>query len=210
MACWTRPTTAIRAPPALYRSPVTLQPWLTTITLKYLRIGRAGQCLWKYHVVCVCVYYVCVSAGIQIQEFSTLYACMFSSCKGCCPWNRKLSTMGESGGASALYGKRTVCADSNSTVGWWGTPASCTPIPACFPFSRPGDFSPAGVEVYAGETGFSLILWGRGVLNSLTFIFPNDVSVRSESFLKRIRSMFREYIVVLREGLRWSEIKLIL
>lgn len=35
-----------------------------------------------------------------------------------------------------------------------GTPASLTPIPACFLFSRPGDFGPAGVEVYAGERGF--------------------------------------------------------
>lgn len=28
------------------------------------------------------------------------------------------------------------------------------PIPACFPLSRPGDFGPAGVEVYAGKKGF--------------------------------------------------------
>lgn len=61
-----------------------------------------------------------------------------------------------------------------------------------------------------GKRVFSLILWGRGVLNSLTFIFLNDMSVRSESFLKRIRGMFREHTVVLRDGLRWSEIKLIL
>lgn len=61
-----------------------------------------------------------------------------------------------------------------------------------------------------GKGVFSLILWGRGILNSLTFIFPHDVSLRSESFLKRISDMFREYIVVLREGLRLSEIKLIL
>ena len=41
MACWTKPTTVIRALPALYRSPVTLQPWWTNISLKYLKRGRA-------------------------------------------------------------------------------------------------------------------------------------------------------------------------
>lgn len=35
-----------------------------------------------------------------------------------------------------------------------GTPASCPPIPACFLFGKPGDFSPAGVEVYARERDF--------------------------------------------------------
>lgn len=102
-ACWTRPTMATWELPALYRSPVTLQPWLTTITLLVFK---------SCSMLCVCVY-----AGIQFQEFSTRCVCMFSSCKGCCPWNRKLSTMGECCDASPLYGERTVCADSNSTVG---------------------------------------------------------------------------------------------
>lgn len=135
-ACWTRPTTAIQALPALCHPPVTLQPWLTNITLCCY--------LGKDWVVCMeipcCVCKVCVCAGIQFQEFSTCYVCMFSSCKGCCPWNRKLSTMGKHCDASPLYGECTLCADSNSTVGWSGTPASCTPIPACFPFSRPRGF----------------------------------------------------------------------
>lgn len=84
--------------------------------------------------------WVSVCAGIQIQEFSTSYVCMFSSCKGCCPWNRKQSTMEKRGDASPLYGEQTVCADSNSTVGWLGMPASGTSIPACFPFCRPKGF----------------------------------------------------------------------
>lgn len=53
-----------------------------------------------------------------------------------------------------------------------------------------------------GKGVFSLILWGRGLLNSLTLILPNDGSVRRVSFLKRISGMFREYIV-LQEGLRF-------
>lgn len=62
-----------------------------------------------------------------------------------------------------------------------------------------------------GKGVFSVILWGEGVLNSLTFIFPNDVLVRSELFPEeRISGMFKEYIVVLKDGLRESEIKLIL
>lgn len=41
------------------------------------------------------------------------------------------------------------------------------------------------------------------------FFFFNDVSA-GESFLKRISGMFRRHIVVLRDGLRLPEIKLIL
>lgn len=41
------------------------------------------------------------------------------------------------------------------------------------------------------------------------FFFFNDLSA-GESFLKRISGMFRRYIVVLRDGLRSLQIKLIL
>lgn len=164
-ACWTRLTTAIQALPALYRSPVTLQSWLTNITLLFKE--RQG-CVYGNSMLCA--YSVCV--GIQLQEFSTRYVCMFSSCKGCCPWNRKLSTMGKHCDASPLYGERTVCADSNFTEGWSGTPALCTPILACFPFSRPRGFlAQLEWKYMEGKGVFSLILWGRGVLNAPTFIF---------------------------------------
>lgn len=58
----------------------------------FFEVFREGN-VYGNSMLCVCVQ--CVCAGVQFQEFSMRYVCMFSSCKGCCPWNRKLSTMGK-------------------------------------------------------------------------------------------------------------------
>lgn len=114
--------------------------------------------------------------------------------------------------ALPLYGERTVCADSNSTVGVMGDACIVHFHSSMFPLQQTkGILAQLELKYMQGKGFFSLILWGRRVLNSLTFIFfPNDVLVGSESFLRRIRGMFRKYSVFLREGLRWSEINLIL
>lgn len=78
-----------------------------------------------------------------------------------------------------------------------GTPAPCPPIPACFLFSKPGDLSPAGVEVYARERAFYSNPSGKreeGIKFSHFFFFFNDMSAR-ESFLGRISGVFRRHIV---------------